>query len=362
MNGVRTETRRKSPRAKIASNEIVYLNFQSGNGAIVLDVSAEGLGFQAADPLEPNESLSFRLSVPASPDVDLSGQIVWLDATRRRGGLRLVVPTSVLPVLREWQRKYLESFSEVDELPSSGSAPVAAPIPESQPAASAAPPQSEPARPSAPPPVAFNQQRGPMLGGRGPVFVSEWEAPPEQSHAGRNVLVVCVIVALALVFAGSYYLGGRRQIGELFVRLGQAISGENAQQPAPSQTSNAAAHNPAPPMTGTAASAPLSRNAAVPSPTGNAAGLAAPELSNEPGAMPSNQRAGGTSPQSAALSSPPPVASNAVAAAPPANAPRSNALSTSSQATGSHASPAGSSAPGASAASPDAAAVEVAQA
>ncbi|MGA9883144.1 MAG: PilZ domain-containing protein [Candidatus Acidiferrales bacterium] len=364
MNGVKTETRRKTPRAKIASNEIVYLNFQSGNGAIVLDVSAEGLGFQAADPLEPDESLSFRISVPASPDIDLSGKIVWLDATRRRGGLRLIVPASVLPMLREWQRKYSESLSEVDVLPSSTPAPAAAPVPIPQPTVSAAPPQSEPERPSAPPPAASNQQRGPILGGRGPIFVSEWEAPPERSHTGRNVLVVCVIIALALVFAGSYYLGGRRQIGELLVRLGQAISGENAQQPAPSQTTNAAAQNPAPPATtGTAPSAPLSSSSAVPSPAGNAAELAAPELSNGPGAnsaMPSKQPSGATSPSSSA----PPPAPNTVAAVPPANAPRSNASSTPSQSKGSRASPAGNSAPGASGAgaSTDAAAVEVAQA
>lgn len=361
MNGVRTETQRKGPRVKIAPNEIVYLNFLSGNGAVVLDVSPAGLGFQAADPLEPNESLSFRLSAPASPDIDLSGQIVWLDATRRRGGLRLAVPASVLPMYREWERKYLEPAAELDEPPASAPAPVAAPVPKSQPAASATPPQDEAPRPSAPPPPAFNQ-RGPMLGGRGPVFVSEWEPPPEQTHGSRNVLVLGVIVALALVFGGSYYFGGRQQIGDLFIRLGQAIGGENA-QPAPSRTTNAAARNLVPPTTKDTAAAPgpLSRNAAVPGPTGNAAELAAPGLSSQPGANPtisSKQPSGGVNSPS---SPPSPAPATTPQNAGPISAPP-NASSTRSPSQGSHALPAGTSVPPAAAAPANAAASEVAQA
>ena len=69
MNSTPPKERRRSPRAKIAPNEIVYLNFPSGNGGVVLDVSSAGVGFQTADPLERVDSLSFLLSAPAIKNI-----------------------------------------------------------------------------------------------------------------------------------------------------------------------------------------------------------------------------------------------------------------------------------------------------
>lgn len=327
MNDVKAETRRRAPRSKTSSNEIVYLNFSSGNGAVVLDVSADGLGFQAADAFEPNESLSFRLSVPAFPDIELSGQIVWLDATRKRGGLRLNVPAAVRPLLQSWQAKYLDSASETEEQPSPQAAP-----PVDRTNGSGGHNHAEPRR-GAPPfhPRTFASSAG----SHGPMFVSEWEAPPEESHIGRNLLVLGVIIALCLVVAGgSYYIAGKRQMGGLLIHLGRAISGQSS-QPAPqnsvSQNSNGAVQNPPPSaiQRDPAAPGPLSPNSPVPSPSANAAALNAPELAQQaPAASPVPPQSGNSSTSGASGVSASPVPS---AQPPTANGIRTEAPSSITQ-------------------------------
>lgn len=317
MNDIKAETRRKSPRAKTSSNEIIYLNFHTGNGAVVLDVSADGLGFQAADTFEPNESLSFRLSVPAFPDMELSGQIAWLDATRKRGGLRVNVPAAVRPAFRSWQARYLDSLPEA-----AGAAPAQpAPAPAERTNGSETSTHQEPRR-SVPPfhPRPFT----PLTRPGGPVFVSEWEMPPEGSHVSRNLLAVGVIIALALVAAGgSYYLAGKKQMGGWLIHLGQAISGQSSQPPAQQVVSQNATAAQAPMATDTAhnpsAPGPLSPKSTAPGPSGNSAALAAPELSQPAPAAPSAAppQAGNTTtsdasnlPAASAESAPPPSDAN----------------------------------------------------
>lgn len=278
MSGTKTDAR-KNPRVKVGASEITYLNFDSGNGAIVVDVSAEGLGFQAADPLRANESLAFRLCAPDLPNIDLTGTIAWLDETRKRGGLRLKVSPHARAALEQWQRRYLGSLPEAKA--AVRSVPPAPPLePRAKPRTPAAdgrvaqnPPASEPA----PRPIAPNPME------RDPIFVSRWEYPPEESHTGRHALVVAVILALGLALAGSYYLGGRRQIGAILIQLGQYLAGA----PSQAQLQNLAAKNadalpppqPKVPAPSDAAPAPA---ATQPSPT--SAVLPAPGTASTPAA------------------------------------------------------------------------------
>jgi hypothetical protein len=239
----------------------VYLSFPSGNGAVVLDVSADGLGFQAADSVEPNQSLPFRLSSPGCPDLDLSGQIAWLDATQRRGGLRLCVPPDSRSAFAEWQRKYLEpaAASERPKVPADPIGAEPPPVVSEPPTPAAAPAAAnngssvrpESPRSSAPPPNLFARQPDPMFGSHGPVFVSEWELPPQESRFGRNLLVLGVIVALCLVVAGgSYLLAGKREMGSWLIHIGQSIRGTAPQAsttPVPLTATNTAQTAPAAP-------------------------------------------------------------------------------------------------------------------
>jgi hypothetical protein len=307
INSVNTETRRKSARTKVASNEIVYLHFQTGNGGIVLDVSAEGLGFQAADPLQALEPLSFRLSFPGAPEIALSGRIAWLDSTRKRGGMRLNVPVESVALFQKWQQKYLDCAAEADEIAASARpnqtpkvASQAASATENRSRASmsnaaaarnekqseASAPASQPDSPQSnppPPPNPFARRADSMLGAHGPIFVSEWEVPPEAPRAGRNVLVACVIIGLCVVIAGgSYYLAGKRAVGNMLINLGQQIGGTNRQTGATGpQSATGAQPAPANPNA-TSSSAPLSQSAPAPSPSADASPTHVPNTDAPP--------------------------------------------------------------------------------
>jgi hypothetical protein len=355
MSGADTAARRKSPRAKVSPNEIIYLSFQSGNGAIVLDVSSEGFGIQAADPLQLNELLSFRLSARASPDIALSAQVAWLDATRKRGGLHLSVPAEARPTFDQWQRKYVSALPKVEDVRSPAPVPTApaSPLPppkRSQAYAEKAVPSPEGAPLQAP------------FGARSSIFVSEWEAPPEESHTLRNALMVCMILGLAV--AGLIYVGGRRQVGAFLIRLGETIGGTTAQTsvqtaasqdavaPEPSSSPDAKTRNQAP--------APLSTDTEMRNSVPNTAELTAPELSQPlpAAAPPSPQQASRESSNgpfaapatplqseqpSHADTSSPSASKSAVNAALPADISSSQAAAPTSANRSSQAAPAGSS-------------------
>lgn len=84
---MRTE-RRCTPRKRPES--ISYFEFEAGSGGIVLDASEKGLAFQAADAVEqlgPN-----RMFISPHPEerIELSGDVVWTDRTKKTGGLRFI--------------------------------------------------------------------------------------------------------------------------------------------------------------------------------------------------------------------------------------------------------------------------------
>ena len=80
------EERRHDPRTKL--DRIAYMSFNSGNGAIVLDVSQGGLGFHAAAPIESEEFVRFRLSEKSVDGIEIIGELAWNDPTKKSGGLR----------------------------------------------------------------------------------------------------------------------------------------------------------------------------------------------------------------------------------------------------------------------------------
>jgi len=267
--------RRRSQRAHIAPNEIVYMNFQSGNGGIVVDVSSVGLGFQAADRVEAADSLSFRLSLPPIQDIEISGQVVWLDQTRKRGGLRFSnLPVEVRKEIQRWLRQYLPPATDA-ERPSglkanpvlhnaigakcdgsslNGSAtggggdfslsvrqrapeaPVQVPVSPGAARTSFASAfglglPADGTSPSASTPVATSPAS---------IYSSPWSysalSSPEESQGNRYGLTVSLVVALLLVASGVLYFGNRRRTGDFLIRLGESISGQqskaSAQPPA----------------------------------------------------------------------------------------------------------------------------------
>jgi len=84
--------RRLAPRTKL--NQIAYVTLQPGNGGIMLDASAAGIGFQAAGRIDPNAPMDFQSSAWSTDGTEISSELMWLDATGKRGGLRFVNATS----------------------------------------------------------------------------------------------------------------------------------------------------------------------------------------------------------------------------------------------------------------------------
>jgi PilZ domain len=82
--------RRKEPRG--IPQKPAYINFGARNGGIVSDISVGGLGFQAVAPVPKSGIIVFGLSLEGNHRVEAVGEVVWRDATNKRGGLRFTSP------------------------------------------------------------------------------------------------------------------------------------------------------------------------------------------------------------------------------------------------------------------------------
>lgn len=84
---MRTErrcTQRKRPGG------ISYFEFEAGSGGIVLDASEKGLGFQAADAVHQIGPSRIWISPRPEERIELTGDVVWTDKSRKTGGLRFI--------------------------------------------------------------------------------------------------------------------------------------------------------------------------------------------------------------------------------------------------------------------------------
>lgn len=69
---------------------ISYFEFEAGSGGIVLDASEKGLGFQAADAVHQRGPGRIWISPRPEERIELTGDVVWTDASRKTGGLRFI--------------------------------------------------------------------------------------------------------------------------------------------------------------------------------------------------------------------------------------------------------------------------------
>jgi hypothetical protein len=264
VTGAPMEERRRSPRTRVV--ELVYMNMQPENGGILLDVSSTGLGFQAAGPIATGEQIHFRLSAGWIDGIELVGDLMWLDNTRKRGGLRFgQLPEEVCKQIQEWVGESPAPSPEVRDSapvvtgnapprqgdstsaeaghsfvddrtspsppmrnqPDPGSArPPAAPVP--------GPPRfsPDPTLPAWAPRSPYNTlpSYSPELGSLGVHALEEWADTP---HRKRRLGAIALTVALSLVVAaGVFSFLNKREAGESLIRLGEGLSGEHPQQSA----------------------------------------------------------------------------------------------------------------------------------
>jgi hypothetical protein len=94
--------RRHSIRRRLY--RISYMQIEPGNGAIVIDLSQEGLSFQAVAAVHDSQQVHFWLSSPITGRFKVCGELAWTDETRKRGGLRFLDLTKVA---RQYVRELL---------------------------------------------------------------------------------------------------------------------------------------------------------------------------------------------------------------------------------------------------------------
>ena len=105
------QERRRNPRVKL--NELAYINLDSGNGGIVLDVSRGGFGLQLAAPLVDMNTIRFRLSISEIDEVEATGEVVWKDITRKRIGVRAThLPVEIRKQVQTWLGNQPQTSSE----------------------------------------------------------------------------------------------------------------------------------------------------------------------------------------------------------------------------------------------------------
>jgi CheY-like chemotaxis protein len=101
-HGFMRPDRRRSPRHRVKS--LVYLRFGDvcSLPALVLDLNADGLCVQAAEPL-PTTEIPLRFILPGSQYViEGTGDVVWADETGRAGILFRELPASSRKYLKRW--------------------------------------------------------------------------------------------------------------------------------------------------------------------------------------------------------------------------------------------------------------------
>jgi TPR repeat protein len=110
------EERRRDPRVKL--NELAYINLDSGNGGIVLDLSRGGFGLQLAVPLGDQNTIRFRLSVAPIYEVEATGEVAWKDETKKRVGLRVTqLPVEIRKQVQTWLGSQPQTSSERSAAP-----------------------------------------------------------------------------------------------------------------------------------------------------------------------------------------------------------------------------------------------------
>jgi TonB family protein len=103
-NSVAFRERRLRARQRLSG--IVYLDIGAGNGGIVLNLSDEGLGFQAVGPLGKQKELLLRIKLPSSQTrIEVTAQIAWISDSNRQAGVRFLEGHSDgIVQIQEWIR------------------------------------------------------------------------------------------------------------------------------------------------------------------------------------------------------------------------------------------------------------------
>jgi hypothetical protein len=216
--------RRQTPRTTL--NRLAYINFDSIDGAIVLNISDGGLCFHSFAPIEWSETIHFWFS-ENKHRIEADGILAWMDETQKKGGLRFTnLSAEARLQIRNWMNQAARSA------PASVRSAASLSSPSGMPALKERPPDRNAANSSSPPvePRLPNTEAPTLLRGFSAGLV-------------LGILVSTLIVAAFLLH--SY----RREFGNSLIRLGERLgtkSQAQAMSPATVTALPVVAPNPSP--------------------------------------------------------------------------------------------------------------------
>jgi len=216
--------RRQTPRTTV--NRLAYINLESHNGAIVLNVSNGGLCFHSVDPVQRSGAIRFWF-LDHNHRIEADGKVAWIDETQKTGGLRFTtLSTEALLHIRDWI-----------------SPPATPPTPSGRSALSPSSPSELPA---------FNASRPDItaVGDRSaPLEVRSRNIKAPALLSGFSGGLVFGILVSTLVAAAFLFHAYRREFGYSLIQLGERLGARYQPQtvlPAPNTVSPAPKVTPLP--------------------------------------------------------------------------------------------------------------------
>jgi periplasmic protein TonB len=98
----RTNGPRHAARKRI--DTLVYADLGPDNGGFPINVSEAGMAFQGIQPIEKDQVVPIKFKLPGiNNSVNAMGQVVWLNESRKGGGLRFIdLPDNDRLVINDW--------------------------------------------------------------------------------------------------------------------------------------------------------------------------------------------------------------------------------------------------------------------
>lgn len=221
--------RRQTTRTTL--NSVVYINFDSDNGGIVLNVSQGGLCFHSVAPVQREGPIRFWFS-EQKQKIEADGEIAWIDESRKTGGLRFTaLPAEGHEQIRYWISQ--PSMRLAVEKPLARPAPPPSRLvspPNPSPAFSAIEPDVAPGSPIFTAVHCSDSADSPVLPAVDSSEISEIRAPGLTGFSRGLVTGLVVSALVALPFLLHSY---RHELGESLIHLGERLA---AKSRAPTQT------------------------------------------------------------------------------------------------------------------------------
>jgi PilZ domain len=134
--------RRRAPRAKPTG--LTYVKFEPDNGGTLVDVCESGIRFQVIAPVEERGRIQLWFVLDTSSHIEVSGELAWIDDTKRCGGLKFTHPSKqAREQLRTWLDRQQPVSAPVDASADAVNEPHSAPPAELEPRSSDSSPESD---------------------------------------------------------------------------------------------------------------------------------------------------------------------------------------------------------------------------